>query len=117
VPRGGRASTGLLPAAPIIRGVSPTSPQALLEAAADRVALAAILDASGRHQEAAETLRNALSVYERVLGTEHYEVAGVLHNLAGVTERAGDPGQASALRARALRIRRRVLGHTHRTSR
>jgi Tfp pilus assembly protein PilF len=96
--------------------MSPTSPQTLLEGAADRVALAAILDASGRHPEAAEALRHALSVYERVLGADHYEVAGVLENLAGVAERAGEPEQAAALRARALRITRRVLGHTYRTS-
>jgi hypothetical protein len=89
------------------------SPQALLEAAADRVALAAILDAGGRHREAAATLRQALSVYERVLGPDHYEVAGVLEKLAGVAERAGEPEQAAALRARAGRIRRRVLGRTH----
>jgi hypothetical protein len=93
--------------------VSPTSRQALLEAAADRVALAAILDASGRHREAAEALRDALSVYERVLGADHYEIAGVLQNLAGVAERAGEPKQAAALHARARRIRRTVLGHTH----
>ena len=96
--------------------MSASNSQALLEAAADRVALAAILDASGRHREAAETLRHALSVYVRVLGADHYELAGVLENLAGVAERAGEPGQAAALRARALRIRRRVLGHTHRSS-
>lgn len=108
----GRVPTGLLPAAWIVRGVSPSSSQAL-EAAADRVAMAAILDASGRHREAAATLRHALSVYERVLGPNHYEVAGVLQNLAGVAERAGEPEQAAALRARALRIRRTVLGHTH----
>ena len=96
--------------------MSPTSPQTLLEAAADRVALAAILDASGRHHEAAETLRRALSVYERVLGANHYEVAGVLESLAGIVERAGERDEAFALRARALRIRRRVLGHTHRSS-
>jgi tetratricopeptide (TPR) repeat protein len=97
--------------------VNSTGPQALLEVAADRVALAAILDASGRHQEAAATLRHALSVYERVLGADHYEVAGVLQNLAGVVERAGEPEQAAALRARALRIRRTVLGHTRPSSR
>jgi hypothetical protein len=96
--------------------VSQPSPQALLEAAADRVALAAILDASGRHGDAAAALRHALSVYERVLGPDHYELAGVLQNLAGVAERAGEPEQAAALRARAQRIRRRVLGHTHRSS-
>jgi tetratricopeptide (TPR) repeat protein len=111
-----RVSTGLLPRAWIVHDVSPMSPQALLEAASDRVALAAMLDASGRHREAAETLRHALSVYERVLGADHYEVAGVLQNLAGVAERAGEPEQAAALRARALRIRRRVLGHTHPSS-
>jgi Tfp pilus assembly protein PilF len=101
----------------MVRDVSSTGPQALLETAADRVALAAILDASGRHREAAEALRGALSVYEGVLGPDHYEVAGVVQNLAGVAERAGEPEQAAALRARALRIRRRALGHTHRTSR
>jgi hypothetical protein len=114
--RPARASTRLLPAAGIVRDVSSTGPQALLEAAADRVALAAILDASGRHREAAETLRGALSVYEGVLGADHYEVAGVVQNLAGVAERAGEAEQAAALRARARRIRRRVLGHTHRRS-
>ena len=97
--------------------LSPSSSQALLEAAADRVAMAAILDASGRHGQAAETLRHALSVYERVLGADHYEVAGVLENLAGAAERAGEPEQAAAAGARALRIRRAVLGHTHRRSR
>jgi tetratricopeptide (TPR) repeat protein len=112
----GRVSTGLLPGEWIVHDVSPTSPQALLEAAADRVALAAILDASGRHREAAAALRHALSVYERVLGPDHYELAGVLQNLAGVAERAGEPEQAAALRSRALRIRRRVLGHTYRSS-
>ena len=95
--------------------MSSASPQALLEGAADRIALAAILEASGRHREAAEALSAALSVYERVLGPDHYEIAGVLQNLAGVAERAGEPERAAALRARALRIRRRVLGHTHRS--
>ena len=100
----------------IVRDVSAPSSQPLLEAAADRVALAAVLDASGRHREAAATLRQALSVYEGVLGADHYEVGGVLQNLAGVAERAGEPEQAAALRTRARRIRRRVLGHTHRSS-
>jgi tetratricopeptide (TPR) repeat protein len=113
---GGPVSTRLLPAAWIVRDVSSASPQALLEAAADRVALAAILEASGRHRDAAEALRGALSVYERVLGPDHYELARVLENLAAVAERAGEPEQAAALRARALRIRRKVLGHTHRSS-
>jgi tetratricopeptide (TPR) repeat protein len=97
--------------------VSPGRPQAQLEGAADRVALAAILDASGRYEEAAAALRDALAVYERVLGPQHYEVAGVLLDLAGVAEHAGEIERADALRARAHQIRRRVIGHTHRRSR
>jgi hypothetical protein len=94
--------------------VSPGRPHAQLEGAADRVALAAILDASGRYEEAATALGDALAVYERVLGPQHYEVAGVLLDLAGVAEHAGEIERAGALRARAQQIRRRVVGHTHR---
>ena len=94
--------------------MSPGRPQAQLEGAADRVALAAILDASGRYEEAAAALGDALAVYERVLGPQHYEVAGVLLELAGVAEHAGEVERAEALRARARQIRRRVVGHTHR---
>lgn len=97
--------------------MSPERPQAPLEGAADRVALAAILDASGRHAEAAAALGDALAVYERVLGPQHYEVAGLLTALADVAEHAGEIGRAAELRARAQQIRRRVIGHTHRTSR
>jgi len=97
--------------------VSPGRPQAQLEGAADRVALAAILDASGRYDDAAAVLGDALAVYERVLGPQHYEVAGVLLDLAGVAEHAGEIERAGALRARAQQIRRRVVGHTHRRSR
>ena len=89
-------------------------PHAQLEGAADRVALAAILDASGRYEDAAAALGDALAVYERVLGPQHYEVAGVLLDLAGVAEHAGEIERAGALRARARQIRRRVVGHTHR---
>ncbi|HET8951023.1 MAG TPA: tetratricopeptide repeat protein [Solirubrobacteraceae bacterium] len=94
--------------------MNPGSPHAQLEGAADRVALAAILDASGRYEEAAAALGDALAVYERVLGPQHYEVAGVLLELAGVAEHAGEIERAQALRARAGQIRRRVVGHTHR---
>lgn len=78
--------------------------------------MAAILDTSGRHREAAEMLRQALAVYERVLGADHYEVAGVLETLAGVAERTGEREPAAALHERARGIRRRVLGHTHRSA-
>ena len=81
-----------------------------LEIAADRAALAAILDARGRHREARETLHEVLRTVERVLGPEHYEVAVTLEQLARVARRTGDPAQAAALYARALAIKRRVLG-------
>src|SRR3954471_16480613 len=97
--------------------MTPGRPQAQLEGAADRVALAAILDASGRYEEAAAALRDALAVYECVLGPQHYEVAGVLLDLAGVAEHAGEIERAEVLRARAQQIRRRVVGHTHQRSR
>ena len=96
--------------------MSPESPQAQLEGAADRVALAAILDASGRYEDAAAALGDALAAYEHVLGPQHYEVASVLLDLAGVAEHAGQGERAAALRERAQQIRRRVVGHTHRRS-
>jgi hypothetical protein len=107
----------LLPPPCRLHGVSPETPQAQLEGAADRVALAAILDASGRYQDAAAALGDALAAYERVLGPQHYEVAGVLVALAGVADHAGETEWAAALRERAQQIRRRVVGHTHRRSR
>ena len=97
--------------------MSRESPQRQLEGAADRVALAAILDASGRYAEATAALRDALTAYEHVLGPQHYEVAAVLLDLAGVAEHAGETARAAELRERARRIRRRVVGHTHRRSR
>lgn len=82
----------------------------LLEAAADRLALAAILDSHGRHAEAEATLRQALSLLESVLGPDHYEVAMGLEDLAAMVARSGDPAAAGALHERARRIKKRLLG-------
>ena len=71
--------------------MSPTSEEALLEAAADRIALAAMLDASGRHREAAETLRLSARAYTRVL-----RVARTVADLAGA-EQVGRVHVAEAL--------------------
>jgi tetratricopeptide (TPR) repeat protein len=97
----------------MVRAVSSPSHDALLEAAADRAALAAILDAQGRHRQAQETLRQALSMFESVLGRDHYEVAVTLEKLAAIAHRAGDLERAAALYERALAIKRRVLGSDH----
>jgi tetratricopeptide (TPR) repeat protein len=97
----------------MVRVVSSPSHDALLEAAADRAALAAILDAQGRHRQAQDALRQALSMFESVLGPEHYEVAVTLEKLAAIAHRAGDPQRAVDLHERALVIKRRVLGSDH----
>ena len=68
-----------------------------LEVAADRGALAAILDARGRHREAQQTLQDVLSVVETVLGPDHYEVAATLDRLAASVQHTGDYAQAVSL--------------------
>lgn len=84
-----------------------------LGVAADRSALAAILDAQGRHREALVPLHEALVLVETLLGRDHYEVALLLRTLGEIAERAGDLEQAAAHYRRALRIQRRLLGVGH----
>ena len=84
-----------------------------LEMAADRGALAAILDARGRHREAQQTLRHVLWVLEIVLGPDHYEVAATLDRLAASVQHTGDYAQAASLHERSLVIKRRILGPGH----
>jgi tetratricopeptide repeat protein len=84
--------------------------QGELEAAADRGALAAILEARGRDHEARAVLLEVLATLERVLGAEHYDVAPILERLAAIADRCGDHAGAVELLGRSLTIRRRVLG-------
>ena len=84
-----------------------------LSVAADRNALAAILDAQGRHGEAMVPLHEALTMVEAELGPDHYELAALLITIAGVAARAGESRQAADAYSRALRIQRRVLGADH----
>ena len=71
-----------------------------LEAAADRAALAAILEARGRDREARSVLLEVLATLESVLGPEHYNVVGVLDELASIAERCGDRAGAAESRGR-----------------
>jgi tetratricopeptide (TPR) repeat protein len=87
-----------------------------LEAAADRAALAALLDARGRHHEARETLRGVLSTLEQVLGPDHYEVGLTLSDLSEMHMAAGRYSDADAALARAAAIFERVLGASHPTT-
>jgi Tfp pilus assembly protein PilF len=84
-----------------------------LSVAADRSALAAILDAQGRHGEAMVPLHEALTLVEAELGPDHYEVAALLIMIAGVAARANETRQARDAYSRALKIQRRVLGADH----
>ena len=84
-----------------------------LEAAVDRAALAAILEARGRNREALETLRAALTTLEAVLGADHYEVGLTLRNLGAMHMSAGRYAEADATLTRAAVILERVLGPSH----
>src|SRR5262249_10834297 len=54
--------------------------------AADKAALAAILDAQGRFDEAEALYAEALAVFERIYGPEHYELAVNYNNLAAIRQ-------------------------------
>jgi tetratricopeptide (TPR) repeat protein len=79
-------------------------------AAADRGALAAVLDAGGSHHEAAAALRDVLAVFERELGERHYEVAAACHSLAAALVGCGETSAAIPLYARSAGIKRALLG-------
>jgi hypothetical protein len=84
-----------------------------LEDAADRAALAALLEARGRHSEARETLQGVLSTLEGVLGRDHYEVGLTLNDLGEMHLCAGRFGDADVALTRAATIFERVLGASH----
>jgi tetratricopeptide (TPR) repeat protein len=84
-----------------------------LELAADRAALAAILDARGRKREARQTLRDVISTLESVLGPDHYEVGLALSELGDMHMSAARFGEAYTALARATAILERVLGRSH----
>jgi hypothetical protein len=84
--------------------------------AADRAALAAVLDARGRHREARETLRGVLLILEQVLGPDHYEVGQTLSDLGEMHLSAGRFGDAHTALSRATTIFERVLGASHPTT-
>ena len=81
-----------------------------LDLAADRAALAAILDGCGKTAEAGTLLRAALAVFTRRLGSEHHEVAVTLNNLAAIAHRGGEAQEAESLYRRALAIKERAIG-------
>jgi Flp pilus assembly protein TadD len=91
-----------------IRTADPSAPAVHL--AADRAALAAILDARGEVREAERLYREAIAVFGARLGADHFEVGFNLGNLAALLQRRGQLRSAARLYARALQIKQRALG-------
>ena len=79
-------------------------------AAADKAALAPILDELGQTDEAERLLRQALGTFERVLGPADHEVGVTLANLGALLQRRGAPADAEALHRRALAVKEGALG-------
>lgn len=79
----------------------------------DAVAYAVILDGLERCDESEPLYRLALAASVKVLGAEHEEVAGTLHNLAAVLAGRGDNTRAEQHYRRALAIRETLFGADH----
>jgi tetratricopeptide (TPR) repeat protein len=81
--------------------------------AADRAALAAILDGLCSFEESQKLYRQALKIYRRVYGKNHREIALILNNLAAIYLATGRPTLAEAHCKAALAMKQRELGETH----
>jgi tetratricopeptide (TPR) repeat protein len=81
--------------------------------AADKVALAAILDGLCKFNESQKLYRKALKTYRRVYGKSHREIALILNNLASVYQEAGQPSRAETHYRAALAMKRQKLGKAH----
>ncbi len=68
------------------------------------------LEKQGRYAEAIPLAERALTLTERILGSEHPQTATSLNNLAGLLCATGDYAAARSLYQRALAIRQKRLG-------
>jgi CHAT domain-containing protein len=66
-----------------------------------------------KYDEARPIGERVLEIRERVLGTEHIDVAGPLTDLAIINAAKGDYAKAEALFRRALAIKEKALGSNH----
>jgi tetratricopeptide (TPR) repeat protein len=81
--------------------------------AKDVAALAAIVQARGRHAEAAALYRRALSTLRQRLGPGHFEVVFNLSQLAALEHARGRFLESRRLYRRSLPQLRRILGRDH----
>lgn len=68
---------------------------------------------AGKYEEAHPLAERALAIREKVLGTEHAQVANSLNNLANLYSDKGQLDKSERLYQRALAIREQVLGPEH----
>jgi len=71
------------------------------------------LDSAGKYEEALPLAERELTIREKVLGPEHFEVAIALNHLAVVHSKTGNYVKAEPLFQRALTIREKALGPEH----
>jgi tetratricopeptide (TPR) repeat protein len=76
-----------------------------------------VLLARRDYQQAEALLKRSLALAERTLGSDHPEVARILHGYAAVMRKTGRKSQARKLEARAARIqqdsdRANAIGYT-----
>lgn len=91
------------------RALGPDHP----DVAADRAALAALLDGQGRNEEAEALYVAAIGVFERMRGPPPLELAVSLNNLAAIRATQGRLQDAEPLYRRALELKEARLGPDH----
>ena len=101
-------------AAHYYRAASEVVPSGEETVLADYLTLAglSLIDAR-QYAEAEDSIRRALALRERVLGSEHPDVAASCNNLAALYRAQGRYEAAEPLYQRALALRERVLGPEH----
>jgi tetratricopeptide (TPR) repeat protein len=77
------------------------------------IGLGRFYEGQGDYLQSKPWRERCLSVSEKVLGSEHSDVAISLNNLAGLYQAQGKYNQAEPLLIRSLRIREKILGLDH----
>src|SRR5262245_30315912 len=84
-----------------------------LAVAADKAALAALLDGQRKFTEDEDLYHQALRTYRRVYVASHAEIAVVLNNLAVLCQTTGRTKRAEAYYRTSLAMKREELGASH----
>jgi len=86
---------------------APSSPsKSLLNLASNR-------DYQGHHGEAEPLLRRALSICEKIAGSENRDAGAILFNLTSNLDYQSRCGEAEPLHRSALEIHEKILGSEH----